>query len=539
MSAETEDNYDFDAPMFVDFSTGHIDQQDSDIDKWFNNRDGDGGGFEDSLEEDNGGNAESGTSEQPQEPPKENEHPRDPIDSKKQEPPVEVKGATVESSSEEKKGKTPTNPFIFFEDKRAPNCTEMPSWKPRFHALQTVASAKQQDEPPSKKKKAEPLRKRTISSGHRRSVRLSGKKESRSVTTETKRPTRVKPMAMPKMKAPMLTIPSTPNMMRRVKNTNITSTVHKPKEELELETIANMQKGLKDKRKQNEEFMKKALSAGNYMPHRSVGDNLTQAHEFHFELDKRIKKQQHNPNEGKEKNFFESLRQHPISPEKPLPFKAQPVPEFDKMQFKPDLQHQATKQQPFSFNQRDKEMGIKKEEKIQAVLEEEKKNFHRFQNPNTKFEPFNLTTDNRGVHKAEQWVKKVEEELQEQRKKAVFKAHSSNVLYQPPFVPKKSLKSNTVFEEFNLNSERRAQDRAVYEMNKREKEMEDEQLILQREAEREEEERKNIEMLRKQLVHKANPIRNYKQVSIMASDRPLTQPESPIWNTREKKSMRI
>ena len=35
MSAETEDNYDFDAPMFVDFSTGHIDQQDSDIDKWF------------------------------------------------------------------------------------------------------------------------------------------------------------------------------------------------------------------------------------------------------------------------------------------------------------------------------------------------------------------------------------------------------------------------------------------------------------------------------------------------------------------------
>jgi len=43
------------------------------------------------------------------------------------------------------------------------------------------------------------------------------------------------------------------------------------------------------------------------------------------------------------------------------------------MQFKPDLQHQATKQEPFSFNQRDKEMGIKKEEKIQAVLEEEKK----------------------------------------------------------------------------------------------------------------------------------------------------------------------
>lgn len=60
--------------------------------------------------------------------------------------------------------------------------------------------------------------------------------------------------------------------------------------------------------------MKKALSAGQYMPHRSAEDNLTHAHEFHFELDKRIKKPQPNPSDGKEKNFFETLRQHPVSP---------------------------------------------------------------------------------------------------------------------------------------------------------------------------------------------------------------------------------
>jgi len=75
-----------------------------------------------------------------------------------------------------------------------------------------------------------------------------------------------------------------------------------------------MQKELKEKRKQNEEFMKKALSAAQYMPHRSAEDNLTHAHEFHFELDKRIKKPPVNPAEAKEKPFIETLRQHPPSP---------------------------------------------------------------------------------------------------------------------------------------------------------------------------------------------------------------------------------
>lgn len=102
---------------------------------------------------------------------------------------------------------------------------------------------------------------------------------------------------------------------RRAKNINSTkSTAAKPKEEMELEQIVKMQKDLKEKRKQNEEFMKKALSAGNHMQHRSQGDNLTKAHEFHFELDKRIQKHPNTPDEGKKKNFFESLRQHPISP---------------------------------------------------------------------------------------------------------------------------------------------------------------------------------------------------------------------------------
>ena len=62
-----------------------------------------------------------------------------------------------------------------------------------------------------------------------------------------------------------------------------------------------------------------------------------------------------------------------FSKEKPVIFKAQPVPEFDKIEFKPELQHQTTKQKPFSFEERNKQMQAKKEQKIQNVLEEEKK----------------------------------------------------------------------------------------------------------------------------------------------------------------------
>lgn len=69
--------------------------------------------------------------------------------------------------------------------------------------------------------------------------------------------------------------------------------------------------------------------------------------------------------------------------------------------------------------------------------------------------------------------------------------------------------------------------------------MENLELQHLRELEREEEEKRNIAMLRKQLVHKSNPIRSYKQVEILPSNRPLTHPESPAWNTRETKKMRV
>ena len=55
---------------------------------------------------------------------------------------------------------------------------------------------------------------------------------------------------------------------------------------------------------------------------------------------------------------------------------AQPLPDFSNV-FKPQLPHQSTHSQPFSFDQRDKELKQKKEEKIKTIiLEEEKKVCH-------------------------------------------------------------------------------------------------------------------------------------------------------------------
>lgn len=123
--------------------------------------------------------------------------------------------------------------------------------------------------------------------------------------------------------------------------------------------------------------------------------------------------------------------------------------------------------------------------------------------------------------------------------KRVFKARSTNVLYNAPFVPDKSnAKPNTKIEEFSMNSEKRAKEREIYEMHKTERELEEEAMRRQVEKEREEEEKIHIRNLRKQLVHKPNPIRKYRAVEIKQSDKELTNPQSPEWQTKKRRKLR-
>lgn len=107
-----------------------------------------------------------------------------------------------------------------------------------------------------------------------------------------------------------------PYIFRRVAQSKGDKTqAQKTREEQELQVIAQKQKEMMEKLKQNKVSMKKALAGQSYMPCRSAVDNLTRAKEFHFATDDRLGPSSHHANnEGKGKDFVGSLRQHPPSP---------------------------------------------------------------------------------------------------------------------------------------------------------------------------------------------------------------------------------
>jgi len=55
-----------------------------------------------------------------------------------------------------------------------------------------------------------------------------------------------------------------------------------------------------------------------------------------------------------------------------VPVKMRPVPHIG-IPFQPRLDHHTTDVVPFSFDERDKDMFTKKQEKIKTILEQEKK----------------------------------------------------------------------------------------------------------------------------------------------------------------------
>ncbi|XP_023329388.1 targeting protein for Xklp2 [Eurytemora carolleeae] len=71
-------------------------------------------------------------------------------------------------------------------------------------------------------------------------------------------------------------------------------------------------------------------------------------------------------------------------------------------------------------------------------------------------------------------------------------------------------------------------------MEKKKKEVDLEEAKRNREERKKREEEEEIARLRKQAVHKAQPIRGYKPVEIRPSDRPLTLPVSPRLSVRSK-----
>lgn len=249
-----------------------------------------------------------------------------------------------------------------------------------------------------------------------------------------------------------------------------------------------------------------------------------------------------------------SRKQAAVEPE-PAPepvIRAKPAPHRNIPVILPTIAKKSTVPQPFSFSGRDQTLTQKKEDKIKKVLEEEAaaREFHaqpilappplppRKPVEVTQPKPFALKIDERVDSRVAKWQEDVTKELEEQRKAASnFKAQDCKVLTKAPFETKiieKPLRELDNISRPFAHSEKRAEERAKYdmEMKNKEAELEGAKRLLEERRKREEEE--EIMRKRREAVPKAQPIRHYKPVEVHPSDKPLTQPMAPAFRLKDK-----
>lgn len=379
-----------------------------------------------------------------------------------------------------------------------------------------------------------------------------------------------------------LTVAKTPNLETRKRSRPVTAISQAEMEEREIEEIKKYKFHAKP-------VNERILKYPNVGVHKVPPKEPTKPEGFELETDRRIRGRQSNKSEDEDDQYEfhanplpKKILEKPvgIKPVRPMPLTipespafalknrlrsykqqqvekqqqetklvaitAKPVP-YTGVPFQPVLSHKATEIQPFSFEERTRMMLAKKEEKIKQLLEEDKKmrEFHanplpdpqpdplpeKCSKPPTVPEPFDLKVDQRSQH-AEEWARKVEEEMREQRAMAQFKARPPVSIYKPPFIPKPSVKQTTDVQEFQLSTEQRKQRWAELERIRMEKEAEYAEIQREMEKRRKEAEEEEIRRLRNAAVHQANPVRHYKPVEIKPSDKPLTITESPRFSER-------
>ncbi|KAL4113167.1 hypothetical protein QTP88_016840 [Uroleucon formosanum] len=116
-----------------------------------------------------------------------------------------------------------------------------------------------------------------------------------------------------------------------------------------------------------------------------------------------------------------------------------------------------------------------------------------------------------------------------------FKARPATVLKKKPFVPKHE-KKYTEPKNIRLNTERRAQEWMVFELEIKEKFSQYEENTRMRQEEMKKKEMDLIKNMRQQTIHKPEPIKKYKPVLIRKSVRPITVPQSPRFSIRPNRN---
>jgi len=255
------------------------------------------------------------------------------------------------------------------------------------------------------------------------------------------------------------------------------------------------------------------------------------------------------------KQRMESRKRRPDAEQEPEPKRiiyAKPVPSRSGVPvILPSMSKKATKVAPFSFDSRDAGLMERREQKIQALAEEERRLREFKANPvptggsggalpevpvreATRPQPFDLEIEKRVGERLTKWEEAVEEDLKRQREAANFRAKPAAILEREPFRPKHSDKSLACPDDFQLHSDRRAAERQHFDEKMRQREAEQEAMKKRVEQLREMEREEEVRQMRRDAVHKAQPIKQYKPIHIVPSDRPITDARSPNWSHKHK-----
>ncbi|XP_050480963.1 targeting protein for Xklp2-like [Bombus huntii] len=156
---------------------------------------------------------------------------------------------------------------------------------------------------------------------------------------------------------------------------------------------------------------------------------------------------------------------------------------------------------PFTFNLQKKNTQEGKQENIKKILKDENKA--------------------KGVEKSNNCNKKMK--------------RSTDLWKKPPFVPYLSKQKLPPPKSPPLRTATRAQERKRFDENMQEKNKQKEQMIQMAIAAKKKQEEEEIALLRRQMVHKAQPIHKYKIGLPQIKKRPLTDPVSPIVLKRRRR----
>lgn len=200
-----------------------------------------------------------------------------------------------------------------------------------------------------------------------------------------------------------------------------------------------------------------------------------------------------------------------------------------------------TQLKPFSFEERDRRMQEKKEQKIKKFLEDEKKarEFHARPIPVKVISQARKVESKIGKFITEggstSSLSKIHYDENTEPETKCFKARPATVVHKKPFIPKKEDRPLLEINEFNLNTNQRAKEREEFDRKIKEQEEKIDHMKKESAEIRKIREEEEIKKIRKETVHKANPIKHYKPVEIQASTKPITNPQSPMISRRHRK----